>query len=104
MGGQGIIMDSVKWALASSLNTSPDKTVVKSTSNSISVKNKGCKGTMRKRSQCTTCGRKGTYQMGIFAWGACCNRDDGWRRLEGELKKDKPCEFYIIKESKEDVR
>lgn len=91
-------MEDWKWRLAGSINTSPDKTVLKTTSNSISVKNKGCKGVLRKRGQCSTCQRRGTYQVGIFAWDSCCNRDDGWRKLEGTLKKDKPCEFYLEKE------
>lgn len=84
-----------KWDLAS-VNFTPDKTVVKASNTSISVKNVGCKGVIRKREQCVTCNRLGRYQAGILAFDWCCNREDGWRKLEGKTERE--CKFYIEKE------
>lgn len=78
-----------------SVNTSPDKTKVSITNNSVSIKNIGCKGVLKKRAQCDYCERKGTYQAGILAWLPCCNRDDGWRRLEGRTERN--CKYYVKK-------
>ena len=69
-----------KWDLAS-VNFTPDKTVVKVTNTSISVKNVGCKGRIRKREQC------------ILAFDWCCNREDGWSKLEGKTEKE--CKYYL---------
>ena len=81
-----------KWDLAS-VNFTPDKTAVKVTNTSISVKNVGCKGKIRKREQCKTCSRLGRYQVGILAFDWCCNREDGWRKLEGKTEKE--CKYYL---------
>ena len=95
-------MDMKRLMALGSINTTPDKTEVKTTSDSISVKNKGCKGVMKERPQCATCKRKGKYQAGILAWGSSCDREDGWRKLQGETKRD--CKYYLMKEDEKNAK
>lgn len=90
-----------RMVASGSINTTPDKTEVKTTSNSISVKNVGCKGVIKKREACKTCQRLGIYQAGILAWSHCCNREDGWRKLSGITEK--PCKFYLEKGKVEEL-
>lgn len=78
------------------VNITPDKTEVAQSSNSISVKNKGCKGVVKKREECKTCKRVGLYQAGILALLPCCNRDNGWRKFSG--KTDAKCKHYLNEE------
>lgn len=94
-------MDMKRIMMLGSINTSPDKTEVKTTSNSISVKTKGCKGRVKRREQCKTCDNRGIYQAGILAWMPCCSREPGWRRIEGTTERK--CKDYIMKGDNKDA-